>query len=66
MSWKTTAPPIRRKNPITLHYQQNDHPTQEGSFIWSDVEHTWVEASDDPDGVALYLDDGWKVLGWKE
>lgn len=66
MSWKTTAPPKRKQNPIILRFQQDDHPPQEAPFVWSDMENTWVEASDDPDGVALYPDDGWKVLGWKE
>lgn len=65
MAWNITKPRKRRKNPITLRYQQGDGPKQQGQFVWSDVEDAWVELCDHPDGIALYPDDGWKVLGWK-
>ena len=65
MSWKTTNPPKRKGVPVRLRYQDSLGHTSQGLFVWSDIEKTWVEVNDGPDGTALYKEDGWKVLGWK-
>lgn len=63
--WKTTNPPKRRVRPVKLRYQGSSGKVYQGSFVWFDMESTWIECNGGPDGFALYEDDGWKVLGWK-
>lgn len=63
--WKTTKPPKRKRTPVRLRYQDYFGKIRQGDFVWSDMEQTWILCTDDPDGIALYAEDGWKVLGWK-
>ncbi len=65
-SWNTTAPPRRTRKPVTLRYQNKSDGVRprKGQFVWSGVENTWVQVTDHVDGIALYADDGWEVLGW--
>ncbi len=65
MNWKTTEPPKRKVKPVRLRYQNSMGKIDTGNFVWSDRERTWIECADDQDGLGLYEDDGWKVLGWK-
>lgn len=65
MAWKTTKPPKRKVKPVKLRYQDSDGNVHQGDFVWCDTERTWIECSDDPDGVGLYEEDGYKVLAWK-
>lgn len=64
-SWNTTKPPKRKVKPIRLRYQDLAGKVSQGDFVWSDMENTWVECVEGPDGIGLYEDDGWKVLGWR-
>ena len=63
IDWKTSEPPKRKNRPVKLRYQDSSGKIHQGSFVWSDGENTWVECA--YEGVGLYADDGWKVLGWK-
>ncbi|MDP3696688.1 MAG: hypothetical protein Q8R55_01495 [Candidatus Taylorbacteria bacterium] len=65
MIWKTTKPPKRKVKPVRLRYQDSNGNIRQGNFVWSDRENTWVECAEEPDGLGLYEDDGWKVLGWR-
>ena len=68
MSWKTSKPPKRKVRPVRLRYQDSSGKVRQGDFVWSDREKTWVECAEGlgrDDGVGLYEEDGWKVLGWK-
>lgn len=65
-NWKITSPPKNRKRkPVRLRYQDSSGKIYQGDFFWSDQEKTWVECVEGPDGIALYEEDGWKVLGWR-
>ncbi len=66
MSWKTTKPPKSTVNSIRLRYQDSSGNVSSGNFVWSDRENTWIECVEGPDGIGLYEEDGWKVLGWKK
>lgn len=65
MNWKTTKPPKRKFKPVKLRFQDSSGKVGQGSFVWSDRENTWVEVCEGSDGLGLYEDDGWKILGWK-
>jgi len=65
MSWKTTKPPKRKVKPVQLRFKDSSGKVYQGNFVWSDGENTWVEVCNGPDGLGLYENDGWKVLGWK-
>ena len=65
MSWKTTKPPKRKVRPVRLQYQDSLGNVYQGNFVWSYGERTWCECVEGPDGIGLYEEDGWKVLGWK-
>ncbi len=64
--WETSDPPKRTTKPIKLRYKDSSGRIYTGDFVWSIRENTWVECIEGPDGIGLYDDDGWKVLGWKE
>lgn len=66
MSWKTTKPPKQKVKPVRLRFQDSSGKVYQGNFVWSDGENTWVEVCYGPDGLGLYENDGWKVLGWME
>ena len=66
MSWRTTKTPKRKTTLIKIRYKDSEGKVYVGNFFWSDTEKTWLESRDGPDGVGLYEDDGWEVLGWKE
>lgn len=52
-----------KTRPVRLRYRDSSGKIYQGNFVWSDGENTWVECAEE--GVGLYEDDGWKVLGWK-
>ncbi len=65
MSWYKGEPRKRRKSTVTLRYQDADGTTSTGDFYWNDDENAWLESIEGPDGIGLYAEDGWKILGWK-
>ena len=65
MSWKTTKPPKRKTRPVKLRFQDSDGKISQGKFYWSGTENTWLECTEGKDGLGLYAEDGWKVIGWK-
>lgn len=62
-AWKTSEPPKIRV--VKLRYQDDRGKIRQGVFFWDKIERTWVQC-DDMDGIGLYEQDGYKVLGWKE
>lgn len=64
-NWNTTKPPKRTTKPVKLRFQDAQGNKHQGSFVWCPSENTWVECCDGPDGIGLYTEDGWKVLGWR-
>lgn len=70
--WKTSEPPKRKTRDgypkaIKLRYCYGNQKPHQGTFAWSDTENTWIEVviGPNPDGIALYKEDGWRVLGWR-
>lgn len=57
--------------PVTMRFEgpSSDGTTkkQTGKFVFYPPENAWVELIDgeDPDGFALYPDDGYKILAWR-
>ncbi|MBU6500958.1 MAG: hypothetical protein KGJ89_02425 [Patescibacteria group bacterium] len=65
--WKTTRPPKRKVRPVKLRYRniQMGVGVSRGDFVWSDRENAFLEVIEGPDGIGLYKDDGWEILGWR-
>ena len=63
VDWKISEPPKRKTKPVKLRYQDSLGKIYQGNFVWSDGENTWIECAEE--GIGLYKDDGYKVLGWK-
>ncbi len=66
-SWSTTQPPKRVLKPVKLRYQDSWGDIHTGSFFWDKRENAFslITVGEDPDGLALYPEDGFKILGWK-
>jgi hypothetical protein len=64
-TWNTTQPPKRILKPVRLRYQYQSLRPQTG--LWDKRENAFslITVGEDPDGLALYPEDGWKILGWK-
>ena len=65
MKWNKTKPPKRIQKPVTLRYSSGT-TTYQGKFVWCERENAFVQCIDGPDGIALYLEDGYKILGWRD
>lgn len=65
MAWKTTEPPKRKTRPTKLRFRGPGVKVSQGNFYWSNSENAWLECVEGEDGVGLYKEDGWEVLGWK-
>lgn len=62
----TPAPPQVQGKLVRLRYKNiSDNKIHQGLFSWSDSERTFVECSPGPDGIALYVEDGWRVVSWQ-
>lgn len=65
-AWEKSEPPRVHAKLIRIRFQCSNGPIQIGTFYWSDDEMTFIESVEGEDGVGLYPEDGWKVLGWKK
>lgn len=67
IAWNTTQPPKRVLKPVKLRYQYLNSRPQMGSFYWDKRENAFslITVGEDRDGLALYPEDGWKILGWR-
>jgi hypothetical protein len=64
--WIDGSPPEGDEHKVyEIRYSQYDEPVEEGLFVWSNMEKTWVEYSSDPFGLALYYEDGFEVVSWR-
>jgi hypothetical protein len=67
--WKTTEPLHRTQKAVKLRYKntkwENFGKPLIGEFVWSEQENTWVEVCEGEDGIGLYKEDGWAVVGWR-
>lgn len=63
--WNTTDPLKKDGKTLRIRYKDSDGRIGSGNFYWSKTEGTWIEC-DDPDGIGLYADDGYTVIGWKK
>ncbi len=64
-SWKTTQPPKRKTKPVRLRFSGPGVKVSQGNFYWSDSENAFLECCEGKDGLGLYKEDGWEVLGWR-
>lgn len=64
-AWKTSEPPKKQGKTVKLRYQDDRGKIRQGLFYWESTENTWIQC-DDPEGIGLYEQDGYKVLGWKK
>ncbi|MBI2035751.1 MAG: hypothetical protein HYT12_03680 [Candidatus Liptonbacteria bacterium] len=63
-TWRKTDPPKKQGKVVKLRYRDSFGGVRQGNFYWDNTEQTWIEC-DDPEGIALYEDDGYIVLGWQ-
>jgi hypothetical protein len=67
MKWNKGEPSKRRTvTPVTLRYTGISGEKQTGQFVWFSRENAWslVPDGEDPDGLCLYPEDGYKILAW--
>ena len=64
-NWKTTEPSKRTARPVKLRFEGPGVKVSTGDFYWSDTENAFLECREGKDGLGLYAEHGWKVLGWK-
>ena len=64
--WNETEPPRVPHKIIRLKYQYENSKPRQGKFYWVPNERAFCEVCNHQDGIGLYLEDGWKILGWEE
>lgn len=66
-TWIKTPPQVDAKL-VRLKYKNIDSPKKvyQGLFYWCDRERTFIESVEGPDSLALYAEDGWRVVAWQE
>ncbi len=65
-AWIKTPPQVHGKL-VRLRYKNIDSKkVHQGLFSWSDSERTFIECVAGPDSLALYTEDGWRVVAWQE
>jgi len=63
--WTRTAPQVHG-NLVRLRFRHKDAKnTHQGVFSWSDAESAFVECVEGPDNIALYQDEGWRIISWQ-
>ena len=63
------APPEKEGKLIRLRFKNIDldkKKVYQGLFYWSDRERTFIESVEGPDSLALYPEDGWRIVAWQE
>ncbi len=65
-NWVEGSPPKGDdQKTYRMSYRQDGGPVHKGLFVWNEIEKTWIEVVSGPDGIALYEEDGFEVLSWK-
>ena len=66
-TWIKTPPQVDGKL-VRLKFKSIDEPKRvyQGLFFWSDRERTFIESVEGPDSLALYPEDGWRIVAWQE
>jgi hypothetical protein len=57
----------RTVTPVRMRFEDSMGNKSTGNFVWFPRENAWslVPEGEDPDGLCLYPEDGWKVLAWR-